>query len=178
MGLDIQVVIDGGSSNDFLQPQTVKFLKLLIQSSPLLKVMVDNGITWQLTERSRIFNWQYRSTPSIFLCTYYQSQMLISFWEVFGLQPLASIWLTTNHCKSNSTTKANLLPYKGWVEVQLNHICNLHHMDAIVEIFTLQITNMVESPITIFEVPKNIALHLVLFSIGPYNLLGLFRGWR
>jgi len=45
MGLDIQVVIDGGSSNDFLQPQTVKFLKLLIQSSPLLKVMVDNGIT-------------------------------------------------------------------------------------------------------------------------------------
>jgi len=49
-------------------------------------------------------------------------------------------------------------------------------MDAIVEIFTLQITNMVESPITIFEVPKNIALDLVLFSIGPYNLLGLFRG--
>jgi len=43
MGLDIQVLIDGGSSDNFLQPRIAKFLKLAIEPAPLLKVMVGNG---------------------------------------------------------------------------------------------------------------------------------------
>jgi len=36
-------LIDEGNSDNFLQPMIAKFLKLLIESAPLLKVMVGNG---------------------------------------------------------------------------------------------------------------------------------------
>lgn len=48
------------------------------------------------------------------------------------------------------------------VETHLNHLRILHHVDAIAEIFTLQLTNMVEPIVTLFEVPETIALDLAL----------------
>jgi len=42
-GMAIQVMIDGGSSDNFLQPRLAKFLKLEVEQSPKLKVMVGNG---------------------------------------------------------------------------------------------------------------------------------------
>ena len=39
----IQVMIDGGSSDNFLQPRLAKFLQLEVEQSPKLRVMVGNG---------------------------------------------------------------------------------------------------------------------------------------
>ena len=41
--LPVRVLVDGGSSNNFLQPRVAKILKLPIEPSPLFKVMVGNG---------------------------------------------------------------------------------------------------------------------------------------
>ncbi|XP_019425047.1 PREDICTED: uncharacterized protein LOC109333920 [Lupinus angustifolius] len=41
--LPITVLIDGGSSDNFLQPRIVKFLKLPTEPAPRFKVMVGNG---------------------------------------------------------------------------------------------------------------------------------------
>jgi len=42
-GLPIQVLVDGGSSDNFLQPQIANFLKLPIELVSSFKVMVGNG---------------------------------------------------------------------------------------------------------------------------------------
>ena len=40
----IKVLMDGGSSDNFIQPRVAKFLKLPIETTLSLKVMVGNGI--------------------------------------------------------------------------------------------------------------------------------------
>ena len=42
-GKPIQVLVDSGSSDNFLQPRLAQFLKLAIEPSPEFKVMVGNG---------------------------------------------------------------------------------------------------------------------------------------
>ncbi|KAJ1376277.1 Retrotransposon gag domain, partial [Sesbania bispinosa] len=41
--LPVTVLVDGGSSDNFLQPRIAKFLKLAIEPAPMFKVMVGNG---------------------------------------------------------------------------------------------------------------------------------------
>ena len=41
--LPVKVLVDNGSSDNFLQPRVAKFLKLPIEPAPLFKVMVGNG---------------------------------------------------------------------------------------------------------------------------------------
>ena len=39
----VQVLVDGGSSNNFLQPRIAEFLKLPVEPGPCFKVLVGNG---------------------------------------------------------------------------------------------------------------------------------------
>jgi len=41
-GMDIHALIDGGSSDSFLQPRIAKFLNLTMQPAPGFRVMVGN----------------------------------------------------------------------------------------------------------------------------------------
>ena len=41
--LPVKVLVDGGSSDNFLQPRVAKFLKLPVEPAPFFKVMVGNG---------------------------------------------------------------------------------------------------------------------------------------
>ena len=41
--LPVTVLIDGGSSDNFLQPRVAKFLKLLVEPTTQFRVMVGNG---------------------------------------------------------------------------------------------------------------------------------------
>jgi hypothetical protein len=41
--IKVQILIDGGSSDNFLQPRIAKFLKLPIEVGPVFKVLVGNG---------------------------------------------------------------------------------------------------------------------------------------
>ena len=42
-GHEIQILLDGGSSDNFIQPCIAKFLQLPIQEAPRFKVLVGNG---------------------------------------------------------------------------------------------------------------------------------------
>jgi hypothetical protein len=42
-GTPVQILIDGGSTNNFFQPRLAKFLKLAIEHVPNFKVLVGNG---------------------------------------------------------------------------------------------------------------------------------------
>lgn len=41
--ISVQILVDGGSSDNFLQPRIAQFLKLPIEPAPLFKVLVGNG---------------------------------------------------------------------------------------------------------------------------------------
>jgi len=47
-GLEIQILIDGGSSDSFIPPRIAKFLKVPIEPAPGFKVMVGNFETMQV----------------------------------------------------------------------------------------------------------------------------------
>lgn len=42
-GINVQVLVDGGSSDNFLQPRIAHFLKMPIEPSPNANVLVGNG---------------------------------------------------------------------------------------------------------------------------------------
>lgn len=42
-GLPVQILVDGGSSDNFIQPRVAQFLRLTIEPAPLFKVLVGNG---------------------------------------------------------------------------------------------------------------------------------------
>ena len=44
-GVAIQILLDNGSSDSFIQPRIAQFLKLPVQKSPQFQVMVGNGST-------------------------------------------------------------------------------------------------------------------------------------
>jgi hypothetical protein len=41
--INVQILIDGGSSDNFLQPRIAKFLRLPVEPGPVFKVLVGNG---------------------------------------------------------------------------------------------------------------------------------------
>jgi hypothetical protein len=43
--ISVQVLVDGGSSDNFLQPRIAEFLKLPVEPGPCFKVLVGNGQT-------------------------------------------------------------------------------------------------------------------------------------
>jgi len=47
-GHPVQVLIDGGSSDNFLHPRVAKFLKLAVEPAPPLRVMVEDGSRLQV----------------------------------------------------------------------------------------------------------------------------------
>jgi len=41
-GFELQVLVDGGNSDSFIQPRIAKFLKLPVEPAPGFRVMVSN----------------------------------------------------------------------------------------------------------------------------------------
>nr|KYP42804.1 hypothetical protein KK1_035786 [Cajanus cajan] len=107
--LPVQVLIDGDSSDNFLQSRVAKFLKLPVEPASMFKVMVGNG--------------NYMSAEGVVQQLNVQAQGHSFVLPVF-LLPISGADLILDK---------DLIP----AQAQLHHIRRMMHTNSIVEVYTL-----------------------------------------
>ena len=142
--LPVKVLVDNGSSDNFLQPRVAKFLKLPIEPSPLFKVMVDNGN--YMTPIGMIRELSIQAQGNRF-------QLLVFLLPISGADLiLGAIWLKTlgSHIVDYDSLQIKFLHDGKFITLQgdddgtptqahLHHIRRMISTDSIAEVFSMQL---------------------------------------
>jgi len=81
-GLTMQVLVDSGSSDNFLQPRLAHSLMLPIEPIPKFQVLVDNGSA--LVVEGRVHELEVKIQGHVLKLPVYISLVRISCWELLG----------------------------------------------------------------------------------------------
>ncbi|WVY94508.1 hypothetical protein V8G54_033596 [Vigna mungo] len=141
-GMTVQVLLDSGSSNNFLQPRITHCLKLPVEPIPNFQVLVGNGNA--LVAEGLIKELQVKIQGHLL-------QLPVYLLPISGADLVLGVaWLAT------------LGPHVSDYSTQFNHFKRMCHTKGIAELFSLQ----VQSPPTIqdqwLDLPKNMELEIVL----------------
>ena len=143
-GTIIQILLDSGSSNNFIQPRIAKALKLAIQPSPQFQVMVGNGQT--MTTEGVVLDLQLNIQGHDIVLPVYLL-------PVTGADlVLGATWLATlgSHIANYETMTFKLCLKGQFVTLygnrknvpkraEFHHMRRLIQTNAIAEVFTLQV---------------------------------------
>lgn len=164
--LPITVLIDGGSSDNFLQPRVAKFLKLPIQPAPMFKVMVGNGNYMTAEGLIQQFTVQVQGNsfqlPAFLLPISGADLILGASWlktigpHIADYEELQLKFLWQGKFTTLQGDK-ELIPSQA----ELHHIKRMVHTDSIAEIFSMQMIND-NSPTPPLALPENMELELAL----------------
>ena len=167
-GMEVQVLIDEGSSDSFIQPRIAKFFKPPVQPAPGFRVMVENFDV--MTVEGRL--------PSLEVSMQGHS---IQVPEVYVLQVaggdlvIGATWL--------KTLKAHIADYDALLirflhegkfitikgdeaaspqQAQFNHMKRLFNTDSVAEAFTIQLAQEECNELQQLELPQDMEPELVL----------------
>ncbi|XP_027348235.1 uncharacterized protein LOC113859732 [Abrus precatorius] len=142
--MPIKVLIDGGSSNNFLQPRVAKFLKLPIKKAPMFKVMVGNGNYMELEGLIQQLTLQAQGnvfTLLMFLLPISGADLILgaSWLKTIGphLADYESLQIKFLHEGRFTTLQgdSDILP----TTAQLHHIRRMVHTNVIAEVYSMQV---------------------------------------
>jgi len=85
------VLVDGGSTHNFIQGRVVKFVNLLMQPTPTLKVMVGNGSVIECHQFCPTVPIPYRATFFLLILMFYPLVGRMWCWASNGLNPWAQL---------------------------------------------------------------------------------------
>ncbi|WVZ05912.1 hypothetical protein V8G54_019258 [Vigna mungo] len=154
--LPVTVLIDGGSSDTFLQPRVAKFLKLPIVQAPTFRVMVGNGNYMEF--EGLIQDLKLHAQGNVF-------QLSAFLLPISGADLiLGASWLKTigPHLADYETLQIRFL-YGGKFNTlqgdndhllhtaQLHHIRRLVHTNAIAEVYNMQLIHEDVIPSSLLE---------------------------
>ncbi|WVZ02924.1 hypothetical protein V8G54_023730 [Vigna mungo] len=167
-GMEVQVLIDGGSSDSFIQPRVAKFLKLPVHPAPRFQVMVGNFDVMEVEGR----------LPSLEVSIQGHS---INIPDVYVLHVaggdlvLGATWLKTlkAHIADYDALFIKFLHEGKFITIkgeetttprhaQFNHMKRLINTDAVAAVFTLQLAQDEWSEPPNLELPPNLSPKLVL----------------
>ncbi|XP_016200307.1 uncharacterized protein LOC107641325 [Arachis ipaensis] len=125
-GLEVQALLDGGSSDSFLQPRIAKFLNIPVQPAPGVRVIVENfGI---MDVEGYI--------PSLEVT---MSECKVTIPHVFVLHVAGGDLFVTVHGEKNPTPE----------QAQYHHIRRLLNTDVIEEAFTVEVQQPAQNTATL-----------------------------
>ncbi|XP_050877871.1 uncharacterized protein LOC127081688 [Lathyrus oleraceus] len=141
--IKVQVLIDGGSSDNFLQPRIAKFLKLPIETGPAFRVLVGNGEIMNakgvISDLSVKIQGHELKVP-VFLLLVAGADMILGASWLATLGPhvadYASLTLKFFLNGKFVMLEGEKVPRPS--VAQLNHLKRLQNTDAIAECFTIQ----------------------------------------
>lgn len=161
-GHNIQILLDGGSSNSFLQPRIAQLLKLPVEPVTQFQVLVGNGNT--LTTEGFIKNLQVQIQG-------HSLQLLVYLLPITGAElVLEANWLATLGPHMADYSALLIKFYKGDSFVtlhgesklssptpaQFHHLKRLHHTNSIAELFALQFHSILNSTDAFPQVPADV----------------------
>jgi len=180
----IQVMVDGGSSDNFLQPRVAKYLKLEVVDSLTLKVTVGNGQRFETEGYIKRITVNIQGVEidlPVFLLPISGADLIIG-----------SYWLATVGPHIHDYKALNIqFYYKGKKIVlqgdkyhkisldaaQYHHIRRWCNTDAIDECYTVQGTNMVESNRQMYlNLPENMEPKLAILLHTYRQIFDILMG--
>nr|KYP48653.1 Transposon Ty3-I Gag-Pol polyprotein [Cajanus cajan] len=166
-GFPIKVLVDGGSSDNFLQPRVAKFLELPVEPTPLFRVMVGNGN--YMTAEGMIRDLTVSSQGSVFhlpvfLLPVSGADLILgaSWLKIIGpyIADYEALQLKFLHQGQFTTLQGDTkkLP----IQAHLHSIRRMVHVDSIAKIFSLQVVESDTSHETLLKLLETVALELAL----------------
>ncbi|XP_072086978.1 uncharacterized protein [Arachis hypogaea] len=167
-GLEVQALIDGGSSDSFIQPRIAKFLNLPIEPAPGIKVMVGDFDVLEVEGYIPALEVNLRgctvTIPDVFVLHVAGGDLVIGM-----------MWLRTlkAHIVDYDSSFLRFLHNGQFVTVQgekshtpaqaqFHHIRRLICTDSIAKVFTLEVQPAKESLIPQLQLPETLAPELIL----------------
>ncbi|XP_020206869.1 uncharacterized protein LOC109791920 [Cajanus cajan] len=166
-GCPVNILLDSGSSDNFLQPRIAHFLKLPIEPAPNFQVMVGNGNS--MSAEGFISDLQVEVQG-------YTLQFPVYLLPVAGADlVLGAAWLATlgPHVADYSALAFKFLLDGKFITLygekqnlpqlaQFHHIKRLHQTHAIAEVFSIQLQESDNKSEFCEEIPQNLEPALVL----------------
>ncbi|PNX78745.1 retrotransposon-related protein, partial [Trifolium pratense] len=175
--LGVQVLIDGGSSDNFLQPRIAKILKLPIELGPQFNVLVGNGETMTaegIVQKLPLDIQGHKLEVPVFLLPVAGADVI-----------LGASWLATlgPHVADYSSLKLKFFLKDKFVTLsgeamprpipaQFHHFKRLVNTDSIAECFTVQWLKSSESDDVFKDLPTNIEPEIAMLL---YTYKSLFQ---
>jgi len=178
--LSLTVLINGGSSNNFLQPRVAKFLKLPVVQSPRFRVMLGNGN--YMESEGLIQDLKLQAQGNAF-------ELFALLLPILGANLILSAsWLKTlgPHLADYGTLQIKFLQGGKFTTLQgdndillataqLHHIRRMINIKAIVEVYNMQIVQGESIPISLLELSDDMKPELLLHTYSsvfntPYGL--------
>ncbi|MCI01233.1 hypothetical protein A2U01_0022258 [Trifolium medium] len=155
--IEVQVIVDGGSSNTYLQPRIAQFLKVPIEPTPKFQVLAGNGQCLTVEGMVRQLPLQVQGyelvVPAYLLPVAGANLILGSSWlATLGPHIVYYANLTLKFYQQGKfiTLKGDKHPIPQ--QSQLHQLRRMQHTNAIAECFTIQ---LMES-----EIPQDILVEL------------------
>ncbi|GAU37387.1 hypothetical protein TSUD_22610 [Trifolium subterraneum] len=159
--IEVQVLIDGGSSNNFLQPRIAKFLKLPIEPRPQFKVLVGNG---EIMTAERVINklpleiQGHKLDVPVFLLPVAGADVILgaSWFATLGPHVADYASLTLNFFLKDKfvTLTGEVVPIP--TPAQFHHFKRLTNTDSIAECYTIQWLKSNDTEDIFKDLPTNI----------------------
>ena len=160
-GHEVQILVDGGSSDNFIQPRVATFLQLPVQSTPNFRVIVGNGelLTCEGQVRDTPIHIQGHTLQiSAYLLPIAVAEL------VLGTQWLATLdthlvnynqrFLTFFQDGAVITLQGETQPQ--FKQAQFHQFRRLQATDAIVELYTLQVEILDQPAQHLLQLPESI----------------------
>ncbi|KAI5439729.1 hypothetical protein KIW84_025197 [Lathyrus oleraceus] len=160
VGVPLQILVDGGSSDNFLQPCIAKFLQL-IESTPGFKVLMGNGQSMvaegKISDLTIEVQRHLLQLPT-FLLPFSRGRFDFGFFLVGHSGSHIADYATLSlkfFANGKSITLSGVDPSLP-ASAQLHHIQRLHRSNSIAEIFTMQVLHIDYGHIIPLELPQNL----------------------
>lgn len=158
--IQVQILIDEGSSDSFLQPRIAKFLKLPVEPAPIFKVLVGN--TEKMTAEGLIKNLPievqgHKLEVPVFLLPVGGADVILGASWLATLGPHVADYAAL---KLKFCLNGKFVTFTGETTIapappQFHHFKRLHTTDAIAEYFTIQLLKSHELEDTFKELPTD-----------------------
>jgi hypothetical protein len=175
--IEVQVLIDGGSSDNFLQPRIAKFLKLSIEPGPQFKVLVGNGEIMNaegVVQHVPLEIQGHKFETPVFLLPVAGADVIsgASWLATLGLHvaDYASLTLKVFWKDKFITLTGEGTPRT--TQAQFHHFKRLHLTDAIAECFTIQWLKSIDDEDVFKDLPTNLDPEIAMLL---YTYKDLFK---
>ncbi|PNY16671.1 retrotransposon-related protein, partial [Trifolium pratense] len=173
--IKVQVLIDGGSSDNFLQPRIAKFLKLPIESGPQFNVLVGNGETMTaegIIQKLPLEIQGHKLDVPVFLLPIAGADVILGASWLATLGPhvadYASLTLKFFWKDKFITLSGEAVPRP--IPAQFHHFKRLATTDSISECFTVQWLKSADTEDIFKDLPTNIDPEIAILLHTYKNL--------
>ncbi|KAE9584832.1 putative nucleotidyltransferase, Ribonuclease H [Lupinus albus] len=156
-GLPIQILVDGGNFDNFLQPRIAQFLKLPVEPTTLFKVIVGNGHSMEaegLIQQLNVKVQGHEIKLSVYLLLVSGADLILGASWLATLGPYvadyANLCIEFSHQDQIITLQGDTTHHP--TQAQFHHIKRLQQTNAISEAFTIHLSQpeaIKHSPITL-----------------------------